>query len=89
MHDVNNPRTRAIQDYFWSADDKYGELKKALCVDIGAQYVVLPKRPPGISPISTTDIVRSIRAPDTVPLRVDFGGGWLDVPQYARQGASG
>lgn len=28
-----------------------------------------------------------IRAPDQVPLRVDFAGGWLDVPKFSRSGA--
>lgn len=28
-----------------------------------------------------------MNAPDTVPLRVDFGGAWLDCPRFARAGA--
>src|SRR5205823_1562641 len=43
--------------------------------------------PPQFAPISTTQIVRFIRAPEVAPLRVDFGGGWLDVPRLARPGA--
>jgi hypothetical protein len=31
--------------------------------------------------------VRGIRTPAESPLRVDFGGGWLDVPTYARGNA--
>lgn len=38
------------------------------------------------TPISTTQILANIRAPTTCPLRVDFGGGWLDVPKLARPG---
>lgn len=68
-------------------DDKYAPLKKALCAEVGAKYVVLPKTPPQFAPISTTDIVRWIQAPQVAPLRVDFGGGWLDVPRHARAGA--
>lgn len=68
-------------------DDKYGELKRGLCAEVGARYVVLPKTPPQFSPISTTQIVKFIRAPEVAPLRVDFGGGWLDVPRLARAGA--
>jgi cytidyltransferase-like protein len=68
-------------------DDKYGPLKRALCAEVGADYVVLPKTPPQFSPISTTEIVRLIRAPETAPLRVDFAGGWLDVPRFSRPGA--
>jgi len=65
-------------------DDKYAPLKRALCAEVGAQYVVLPKTPPEFSPVSTSDIVRWIRAPREAPLRVDFAGGWLDVPRFAR-----
>lgn len=68
-------------------DDKYGPLKRALCAEVGARYVVMPKTPPQFPPISTTQIVKFIRAPEVAPLRVDFGGGWLDVPRLAREGA--
>lgn len=68
-------------------DDKYAGLKRALCAEVGAKYVVLPKTPPEFTPISTTEIVRYIRAPQEAPLRVDFAGGWLDVPRFARNGA--
>ena len=67
-------------------DDQYGHLKRALCEEVGANYVVLPKTPPQFPPISTTEIVRFIRAPQEAPLRVDFAGGWLDVPRHAVQG---
>ena len=68
-------------------DDKYSPLKWELCTQVGARYVVLPKTPPLFQAISTTDIVKFIRAPQEAPLRVDFGGGWLDVPRFARPGA--
>ncbi|AHF91883.1 cytidyltransferase [Opitutaceae bacterium TAV5] len=68
-------------------DDKYAPLKRELCDQVGASYVVLPKTPPQFTPISTTEIVRYIRAPQEAPLRVDFAGGWLDVPMFARAGA--
>ncbi|MDB6170651.1 MAG: cytidyltransferase-related domain protein [Verrucomicrobia bacterium] len=68
-------------------DDKYGPLKRELCAQAGARYVVLPKTPPQFSPVSTTQIVKLIRAPEHAPLRVDFAGGWLDVPRFAREGA--
>ncbi len=67
-------------------DDQYGDIKRALCDEIGTKYVVLPKTPPQFSPISTTEIVRFIRAPQESPLRVDFAGGWLDVPRHAKTG---
>jgi len=68
-------------------DDKYAPLKKALCAEVGAKYIVLPKTPPQFAPISTSEIVRWIKAPQVAPLRVDFGGGWLDVPRHAREGS--
>jgi cytidyltransferase-like protein len=68
-------------------DDKYGVLKRELCAQVGAHYLVLPKTPPLFQPVSTTEIVKFIRAPQQAPLRVDFGGGWLDVPRFARPGA--
>jgi len=68
-------------------DDKYADTKRALCAAVGARYVVLPKTPPRFTPVSTSSIVRHIRAPQVAPLRVDFAGGWLDVPRLARPGA--
>jgi cytidyltransferase-like protein len=67
-------------------DDNYGNLKRALCDEAGAKYVILPKTPPLFPAISTTEIVRFIRAPQEAPLRVDFAGGWLDVPRHAVAG---
>jgi cytidyltransferase-like protein len=66
-------------------DDKYTEAKKALCAEVGAQYVKLEKTPPLFEPVSTSQIVRYIRAPQVAPLRVDFAGGWLDVPRFSRR----
>jgi cytidyltransferase-like protein len=68
-------------------DDKYAAAKRQLCAQVGAEYVVLAKTPPKFTPVSTSGIVRWIRAPQQVPLRVDFAGGWLDVPRLARPGA--
>ncbi len=68
-------------------DDQHEASKKALCEEIGAQYIKLPKTPPQFEPVSTSGIVKWIQAPDRAPVRVDFGGGWLDVPRYAREGA--
>lgn len=68
-------------------DDKYGALKRALCDQVGAKYTILPKTPPRFEPVSTSSIVRWVQAPTEAPLRVDFAGGWLDVPRFARPGA--
>jgi cytidyltransferase-like protein len=66
-------------------DDQYSEKKIELCMQTGTQYYVLPKTPPKFEPVSTTKIVKWIRAPQEAPLRIDFAGGWLDVPRFARK----
>jgi cytidyltransferase-like protein len=70
-----------------TSDDEYGELKRSLCAQVGADYRVLDKTPPKFQPVSTSELLRYIRAPVQSPLRVDFAGGWLDVPCLARPGA--
>ena len=67
-------------------DDKYGQVKRELCARVGATYTVLPKTPPRFEPVSTSSIVRWVQAPTEAPLRVDFAGGWLDVPRFSRAG---
>lgn len=67
-------------------DDRYEFEKRALCAEIGAEYVVLPKDL-DYDKTSTTEILNQIKAPSVLPLRVDFAGGWLDVPKYARENA--
>lgn len=67
-------------------DDKYEAIKRELCAEVGARYVRLPKTPPRFTPVSTSQLVRWIRAPEFAPLRVDFAGGWLDVPRFSREG---
>jgi cytidyltransferase-like protein len=67
-------------------DDRYEVEKRILCAETGAQYVILPKDL-DYEKTSTTDILNQIKAPSELPLRVDFAGGWLDVPKYARENA--
>lgn len=67
-------------------DDQYEDLKKDLCIQVGAEYHILPKTPPNFKPVSTSELVRYIQAPKEAPLRVDLAGGWLDVPRFAKQG---
>jgi cytidyltransferase-like protein len=64
-------------------DDRYSELKKELCSQVGAKYIVLPKTLE-YTKISTTEILNNIKAPKEVPLRVDFAGMWLDVPRFKK-----
>lgn len=65
-------------------DDQYEPQKRQLCARTGTRYVILPKSLTWTHPISTTEIRQRCRAPLWVPLRVDFAGGWLDVPRLAR-----
>jgi cytidyltransferase-like protein len=67
-------------------DDQYHEKKRKLCSRTGTKYYVLPKTPPKFEPVSTTTLVKWIRAPQEAPLRVDFAGGWIDVPRFAVKG---
>ena len=67
-------------------DDKYAAVKHQLCAKVGARYTVLPKTPPRFEAVSTSSIVRWVQAPTEAPLRVDFAGGWLDVPRFSRPG---
>lgn len=69
-------------------DDKFKAEKTALC-EISPwkpKYVVLEKTL-NFDKISTSEIINWIKAPKEVPLRVDFAGGWLDVPKYSIEGA--
>lgn len=67
-------------------DDTFEEEKKLLCIQYGCKYVKL-KKDLEFNKISTSDIINFIRAPKQVPLRVDFVGGWLDVPKYSIPGS--
>lgn len=67
-------------------DDKHVKEKIAFCKAHGAEYIQLPKNL-SFERISTTEMRKRISAPFEVPLRVDFAGGWLDVPKYAIKGA--
>ncbi len=69
-----------------TTDDKYKEAKRAFAEQHGAQLVILEKTKPSEGQLSSTKFVERIKAPAHAPLRVDFAGGWLDVPQYAIPG---
>jgi cytidyltransferase-like protein len=66
-------------------DDKYADLKKELCEEVGAEYCVIEKKPPQFKQVSTSELIKNIRAPKEAPMRVDFAGGWLDVPSLAQK----
>jgi len=67
-------------------DDRHKEVKQHFCRSNGIQYISLPKRN-CLTRTSTTEIRTGIRRGPAVPLRVDFAGGWLDVPRFSRSGA--
>lgn len=69
-----------------TTDDLYKDAKKRLCEEHGVEFVVLEKTQPEGKATSSTEVVSRIKAPLHVPLRVDFAGGWLDVPENAIPG---
>ncbi len=70
-----------------TTDDQYANAKKELCARLGIEYIMLEKTPPFSNQLSCTQIIQKIKAPNYVPLRVDFAGGWLDVPENKIDGA--
>ncbi len=51
--------------------------KRALCRELGIEYIVLQRDPhAGLSPRSTT----TLRRRNLIPYRIDLAGGWLDQP---------
>ena len=67
-------------------DDKNVDRKREFCAQYNVALVVLPKRS-GLAPVSTTSILAQIKNVTERPLRVDFAGGWLDVPRISRKGS--
>ena len=67
-------------------DDRNAEIKRKFCEARGIKFVILPKRNL-VTKTSTTSIRSKIMDIKYVPLRVDFAGGWLDVPKLARKDA--
>ncbi len=70
-----------------NSDDSFIELKRRLCEEVGSRLVVLHPTKPGEDVVTSSSIARWMQAPEEAPLRVDFAGGWLDVPRYAKPGA--
>ncbi len=69
-----------------TTDDQYKTPKKQFCDEMGAEFAVLEKKLPKGRATTSTEVVDRIKAPTHVPLRVDFAGGWLDVPEHAIPG---
>ena len=66
-------------------DEKHIQEKKEFCNKNGIKFVVLPKKN-SFTKVSTTQILQKISNRIKIPLRVDFAGGWLDVPRFSRAG---
>ncbi len=66
-------------------DDENEKEKRELCDLVGTEYVKLGKKL-DYDKVSTTDILKKIKSPSQAPLRVDFAGGWLDVPKLSSSG---
>lgn len=69
-----------------TTDDLYKEEKQAFCQEQGIEFVVLEKTQPEENQTTSTQLLSRVKAPAHAPLRVDFAGGWLDVPENAMPG---
>jgi cytidyltransferase-like protein len=64
-------------DYLIVNGDGHIPEKRALCLELGVEYVVLKRKPvEGLEPRSTT----ALRQSERMPYRIDLAGGWLDQP---------
>jgi cytidyltransferase-like protein len=70
-------------------DDSAVEHKNQLCRELGIEIRFVSRVvPPELEPTSTTRIIDKINFAWRAPLRIDFAGGWADVP-FIMQGATG
>ncbi len=69
-----------------TTDDRFKEAKEHFCRELGVEFVVLEKTLPEAMRTTSTQVLERIKAPNHVPLRVDFAGGWLDLPDNAISG---
>ncbi|MBI1373854.1 MAG: adenylyltransferase/cytidyltransferase family protein [Phycisphaera sp.] len=76
------PELRAIRPYvFVVNDDGDKPEKRALCEELGIEYVVLERTPgDGVAPTSAS----AIRQRLPLPFRIEIAGGWLDQPFISR-----
>lgn len=76
-----NPQVLAV-----TTDDLYMGEKRRFCEEQGAEFVVMQKTQPESGQTTSTQVLSRAKAPAHVPLRVDFAGGWLDVPENSIPG---
>ena len=67
--------------YIINDDDSDIETKRTLCVRLGITMQFVTRVVPGeLEPTSTSRIIDKINFSYKAPLRIDFSGGWADVP---------
>jgi cytidyltransferase-like protein len=88
--DFENIIEKLRPDFFiLNDDDSAVEHKQALCKRYGVKIEFVPRIvPPELEATSTTRIIDKINFAFRAPLRIDFGGGWADVP-YIMHGKTG
>lgn len=70
-------------------DDSSIPEKQKLCDELGIELAFVERTvPPALQPTSTTNIINKINFSLKAPLRIDFAGGWTDVP-YIMNGKPG
>lgn len=70
-------------------DDSSIPPKQSLCDHLGIQTVFVKREvPTELIPTSTSNIINKINYSLKAPLRIDFAGGWADVP-YIMEGKTG
>ncbi|SDK36640.1 cytidyltransferase-like domain-containing protein [Catalinimonas alkaloidigena] len=70
-------------------DDSSIEPKQALCSQVGTTIKFVSRVvPPELEATSTTNIINKINYGLKAPLRIDFAGGWTDIP-YIMYGEKG
>ena len=80
--DFKEVMTQLRPDVFvLNEDDSAIAEKQALCDETGTRIAFVTREvPPELSPTSTTRIINKINYAYRAPLRIDFAGGWTDVP---------
>jgi len=88
--DCNEVLSELRPDVYVLNDDDSGLVfKEELCNQLDIQIQLVKREvPPELSPTSTTDIINKINYAFKAPLRIDFAGGWADVP-YIMKGKTG
>jgi cytidyltransferase-like protein len=88
--DFKNVLTELKPDIFIvNDDDSSVDPKKTLCDKLGIKIEFVTREVPvELLPTSTTNIINKINYSLKAPLRIDFAGGWTDVP-YIMNGKKG